>query len=214
MSLAAIFLNATPMQEYGNAVMDVLFGDVNPSGKLPLTFPNIENEVGFKDYQYPGLPVGNPVEANVRALLRWDAGCPCAPNEDRARERHRRPRAIGRAEWLATSGLIATRRCPSFAQYTEKLEVGYRWYNSHKVTPKFEFGFGLSYTTFGFSDLSVSGRTVKFTVKNTGSVCAPPALQQQRRPLRPSLCPVHNRVACLCCCCCVGRRRGSRAALH
>ena len=33
----------------------VLFGDVNPAARLPLTFPNVENEVGFTERQYPGL---------------------------------------------------------------------------------------------------------------------------------------------------------------
>ena len=63
--------------------------------------------------------------------------------------------------------------------YTEDLEMGYRWYEANDVTPVFPFGFGLSYTTFGYSDLSVtsalnpqSGRallTVTYTITNTGS---------------------------------------------
>ena len=63
--------------------------------------------------------------------------------------------------------------------YTEDLEMGYRWYEANDVTPVFPFGFGLSYTTFGYSDLSVTpeldpgtGRavlTVSYTITNTGS---------------------------------------------
>ena len=38
----------------GNAIADVLFGDVNPGGKLPITFPNKENETEFSPAQWPG----------------------------------------------------------------------------------------------------------------------------------------------------------------
>jgi beta-glucosidase len=60
-------------------------------------------------------------------------------------------------------------------QYNEGIDVGYRWYQSTDQTPLFPFGYGLSYTTFSFSDLSVTGfnsagtATVTATVTNTGS---------------------------------------------
>src|SRR5580658_1593292 len=60
-------------------------------------------------------------------------------------------------------------------QYNEGIDVGYRWYQAKDQTPLFPFGYGLSYTTFSFSDLSVSGfssagvATVTATVTNTGS---------------------------------------------
>ena len=54
--------------------------------------------------------------------------------------------------------------------YTEKLEVGYRWYDTHNVVPKFAFGHGLSYSTFEYADLSIDGLNVSFSVKNTGAV--------------------------------------------
>jgi beta-glucosidase len=57
--------------------------------------------------------------------------------------------------------------------YSEGLLVGYRWYQANDVTPLFPFGFGLSYTTFRFSDLTVtptsSGAVARFTLQNTGS---------------------------------------------
>jgi beta-glucosidase len=65
------------------------------------------------------------------------------------------------------------------AQYTEDLQMGYRWYETNHVTPVFPFGFGLSYTTFAYSGLLVTpavepqtGHTVlnvTYTITNTGS---------------------------------------------
>jgi beta-glucosidase len=54
-------------------------------------------------------------------------------------------------------------------------DVGYRWYNSQSLTPLFPFGYGLSYTTFSFSNLKAGtlpdggATTVTATVTNTGS---------------------------------------------
>jgi beta-glucosidase len=54
--------------------------------------------------------------------------------------------------------------------YTEKMIVGYRWYDYHKVDPKYPFGHGLSYTTFNYSGMMRIANTVSFNVTNTGSV--------------------------------------------
>ena len=56
-------------QEMGNAISDVLFGDVNPSGRLALTFPNKDNEVGFTQAQYPGVKVSTGLESTYSEKL-------------------------------------------------------------------------------------------------------------------------------------------------
>jgi beta-glucosidase len=107
-------------QEDGNAIAALLFGDVNPSGKLPVTFP--------------------------QSL----ADAPASTT----------------AQWPGTNGQV---------QYSEGVDVGYRWYQAKNITPLFPFGYGLSYTTFALSNLSISGTdgqgdaTVTATVTNTGS---------------------------------------------
>jgi beta-glucosidase len=106
-----------PGQEGGNAAASVLFGDVNPSGKLPQTFPTSENDLPTRTAaQYPGV--------NGHAV------------------------------------------------YSEGMQVGYRWFDAKGITPLFPFGHGLSYTTFGYSGVSVArtadGARVSFTVTNTG----------------------------------------------
>ena len=54
----SMLLNFMPGQAMADAITNVLFGEVNPSGKLPLTFPNEENEQKMTVSQYPGLDNG------------------------------------------------------------------------------------------------------------------------------------------------------------
>ena len=55
-------------------------------------------------------------------------------------------------------------------EYREGIYVGYRYYDKAKKPVRYPFGFGLSYTTFEYSDLKVCDRTVSATVTNTGAV--------------------------------------------
>ncbi|WP_051451077.1 glycoside hydrolase family 3 C-terminal domain-containing protein [Actinospica robiniae] len=70
------------------------------------------------------------------------------------------------AEWPGSGGTV---------QYSEGVDVGYRWYDAKGLTPLFPFGYGLSYTTFSYSNLHVGTltaggtATVTATVTNTGS---------------------------------------------
>jgi beta-glucosidase len=102
-----------PGEEDGNVVAAVLYGDVNPSGRLPVTFPRAE-----ADAIAPG--VGGTVS------------------------------------------------------YSEGVFVGYRHYDAAGVAPLFPFGYGLSYTTFRYANLSITagaaGRVaVSADVTNTGT---------------------------------------------
>jgi len=117
--VAAVMQAWYPGQEEGNALADILFGDVNPSAKLPLTFPRTAAE--------------NPLSQ--------------------------------KEQWPGVGGK---------STYSEKLNVGYRWYDTTNTQPLFPFGFGLSYTTFKVSRLSVNSSAapakvaITLNVTNTG----------------------------------------------
>lgn len=108
-----------PGQDGNRALADILFGDVNPSGKIPMSFDRRwEDSAAFGNY--PGDP-------QVKHVA-----------------------------------------------YKEGLFVGYRHYDRAGVPkPLFPFGYGLSYTSFGYSNLKVDSATndrvrVSFEVRNTG----------------------------------------------
>jgi beta-glucosidase len=107
-------------QAVGGATCDLLFGKVNPSGKLAETFPKkLSDNPSYLNF--PG--VGDDV------------------------------------------------------QYREGIFVGYRYYDTKEIEPLFPFGFGLSYTNFEYSDMTVSAEeinddeilTVSCKITNTGS---------------------------------------------
>jgi beta-glucosidase len=114
-----------------DAVTAILFGDVNPSGKLPITFPRSE-----ADLPHPHIVAPTAATQGAGAIMRT-AVTP-----------------------------------PSFSiSYDEGLEVGYKWYDARHKPVLFPFGFGLSYTTFQYSDIKVesgNNTTVTFTVTNSG----------------------------------------------
>jgi beta-glucosidase len=124
------------------AIANILFGSVNPSGKLPVTFARSE-----KDLPHPEIP-GMALAAQGAA-------------------------ARGAAAGGAAGGGGGRGGLPPFdIPYTEGLKVGYKWFEAENKQPLFPFGFGLSYTTYAYSELkaSVSGKdvTVTFSIKNTG----------------------------------------------
>lgn len=95
--------------EAGNAIADVLFGDYNPSGKLPMSFPREEGQIPiYYNHFNTGRPAKNENETNYVSA-----------------------------------------------------------YTDLKNSPKFPFGYGLSYTTFEYSNLKLSKNKIKSTEKIT-----------------------------------------------
>ena len=68
------------------------------------------------------------------------------------------------------------------AQYREGIYVGYRYYETADVDVRFPFGYGLSYTTFAYSDLRVEGEQVTCKVKNTGKAAGKEVVQLYIEP--------------------------------
>ena len=97
------------------AVVDILFGDVNPSGKLVESWPEKYADVSTSDERY--FPGGKDT-----------------------------------------------------VEYREGLFVGYRYFTTAGVKARYPFGYGLSYTTFAYSDIRAGQDGVTFTVKNTGKL--------------------------------------------
>jgi beta-glucosidase len=118
------------------AVANVLFGEVNPSAKLPITFPKSEAD----------LPHPKIVQPPPESLA------------DHYPKPHWKRIAAG---------------LPAFQiSYNEGVKVGYKWYDAENKPVLFPFGFGLSYTTYSYSNLRVTAEnspTVTFTVSNTGN---------------------------------------------
>jgi beta-glucosidase len=122
------------------ALANLLTGQVNPTGKLAITFPKSD-----ADLPHPKLILPPPESEPNYAAMGGD---------------------ISNFMSMMAKGM------PAFqTTYDEKLKVGYKWYDAEKKPVLFPFGFGLSYTTYAYSGLTVkTGETlaVSFTVKNTG----------------------------------------------
>ncbi|TFL07851.1 glycoside hydrolase superfamily [Pterulicium gracile] len=100
-NITAVVWGGLGGQEAGNAIVDVLWGDVNPSGKLPYTIAKRREDYGAD------LVFGTPQEILP-------------------------------------------------IPYDDKLLIDYRWFDAQNIEPRFEFGFGMSYTSFEYSNLRIS----------------------------------------------------------
>jgi beta-glucosidase len=117
------------------ALANILFGDVDPSGKLPMTFPRSD-----ADLPHPTIVQPPPGTHGHEGPNHWKE---------------------------------VAKGFPAFQiHYDEGLRVGYKWYDAENKPVLFPFGYGLSYTTYSYSNLKVEpGATtrVSFTVTNTGN---------------------------------------------
>ena len=119
-----------------DAVANVLFGDVNPSAKLPVTFPRSEADL-------PHPTIVKPPKQSIPNFMQSEV-------------------------WKQ----IAAGLPPFQVTYDEGVKVGYKWYDAENKPVLFPFGFGLSYTTYSYSNLrATAGKNprVTFTVTNTGN---------------------------------------------
>lgn len=113
-----------PGNRGAEAIANILFGRINPSGRLPISFPRAEADL---PRPHPAEPQADPMKPGV-----------------------------------------PPKRQP-VVKLSEGLAVGYRWYESQGRSPAYEFGFGLSYTTFAYSSLTVNrDLSVEFDLANTG----------------------------------------------
>ncbi|KAH7144175.1 glycosyl hydrolase family 3 N terminal domain-containing protein [Dactylonectria estremocensis] len=115
-NVKAIIAAHLPGQESGNSIVDILWGNVNPSAKLPYSIP-----VNETDYD---IPIVNLTDAEVTSPDAWQA------------------------------------------DFTEGQFIDYRHLDANDIEPRYEFGFGLSYTTFKLqSKLTVKKLVKKLTAR-------------------------------------------------
>ena len=110
-------------QNSGDVIAEILFGKINPSGKLPFTMAKNWNDFSsVKNY------AKHPSWLSFKHIL---------------------PRTSSKHRWKSFP-----------IKYEEGIMVGYRHFDSNKIEPQFPFGFGLSYTSFNYTNLRLSSNTL------------------------------------------------------
>ena len=71
--------------------------------------------------------------------------------------------------------------------YEDSIYVGYRLYEKENIKVDYPFGYGLSYTTFEYSNLKIDGFNISFTITNTGDIDGKEAYQLYIRPINPKV---------------------------
>ena len=155
--------------EGGNALADVLVGNISPSGRLPFTLPvKLEDSPAYALGNYPqGVK-----KADVFANLVAETEAVDKPKDEAAKGND-----------------------PNTAYYSEESLVGYRWFDTKKLPVMYPFGYGLTYTTFEYKNLKTDkakyGKNdviaVSVEVKNTGKMAADEVVQVYVHRINPAV---------------------------
>ena len=157
--------------EGGNALADVILGIISPSGRLPFTLPfKLEDSPAYALHNYPQGDKNSDVFANL--VSKTDAAGKSVTEQDKSQKSD-----------------------PNSAYYSEESLVGYRWYDTKNISVKYPFGFGLTYTTFDYSNLKTNkekyGKNdviiVSFSLNNTGKMSADEVVQLYIHRINPSV---------------------------
>lgn len=157
--------------EGGNALADVLLGNISPSGRLPFTLPvKLEDSPAYALHNYPQGDKNSDVFANL--VSKTDTTGKGVLETDRSQKSD-----------------------PNSAFYSEESLVGYRWYDTKNIPAKYPFGHGLTYTTFEYSNLKTNKEkyakndviTVTVNLKNTGEMAADEVVQVYVHRINPTV---------------------------
>jgi len=157
--------------EGGNALADVLLGNISPSGRLPFTLPvKLEDSPAYSLHNYPQGDKSSDVFANL--VSKNDAAGKAVKEQDKSQKSD-----------------------PNSAFYSEESLVGYRWYDTKGIPVKYPFGHGLTYTTFEYSKLITNKEkygkndiiTISTDLKNTGKMSADEVMQVYVHRINPSV---------------------------
>jgi beta-glucosidase len=154
--------------EGGNALADVLVGNISPSGRLPFTLPvKLEDSPAYALGNYPQDAKNADIFANLVSETE---------SAEKAKERIKRD-------------------AQNTAVYSEESLVGYRWFDTKNIPVMYPFGYGLTYTTFSYSNLKTDKQkygkddiiTVSLEIKNTGKIAADEVPQVYVHRINPSV---------------------------
>ncbi len=158
----AILLAWQGGQEGGNSVADILSGTVNPSGKLPMTFP-----VHLADHASHANFPKNPEMMSVSGMMK---NLVFPPDE--------KPKA----EWI---------RDEDYTNYDEGIYVGYRHFDKQQMDVSYPFGYGLSYTDFQYWEMEASVEkdtiNISFAITNIGETAGKEVVQLYAEKLNTAI---------------------------